>query len=318
MSYLDDRADLKGRVAVIVGGGGGLGRACAVDLAGAGMRLALCDRDVASLGETAALIAEAGGEVITGELDARDADALTAFFADVDARYGTTCDVLVNVVGGTFRQPFEESNPRGWDALIKTNFTWLLHSTQLAVARMQTAGGSIINITSIEAHRAAPGYAVYAAMKAGVTSLTRTLAVELAPKGIRVNTIAPDYIVTPGLASLTEGVREEVVTLQHRIGTPMGRVGQLEDAGGCALFLASNLSSFVTGTTCTPTGARSPRPGGSTGRTAGIRINRRTTSSSTCWSADRGRVRGKRRSRAEKESRSQRRAKRSMPSASTA
>jgi NAD(P)-dependent dehydrogenase (short-subunit alcohol dehydrogenase family) len=162
--------------------------------------------------------------------------------------------VLINVVGGTFRQPFEESNSRGWDALIKTNFTWLLHSTQLAVARMQTGGGSIINITSIEAHRAAPGYAVYAAMKAGVTSFTRTLAVELAPKGIRVNTIAPDYIVTPGLASLSEGVPEEVVSLQHRIGTPMGRVGRLEDAGGCALFLASNLSSFVTGTTLHPDG----------------------------------------------------------------
>ncbi len=254
MSYLDDRADLKGRVAVIVGGGGGLGRACAIDLSGAGMRVAICDRDSAALGEASALIAEAGGEVMTGELDARDADALTAFFTDVDAHYGATCDVLVNVVGGTFRQPFEESNPRGWDALIKTNFTWLLHSTQLAVARMQTAGGSIINITSIEAHRAAPGYAVYAAMKAGVTSLTRTLAVELAPKGIRVNTIAPDYIVTPGLASLTEGVSEDVVSLQHRIGTPMGRVGQLEDAGGCALFLASNLSSFVTGTTLHPDG----------------------------------------------------------------
>ncbi len=254
MSYLDDRADLKGRVAVIVGGGGGLGRACATDLAGAGMRLALCDRDSASLDETVALITEADGEVMSGELDARDTDALTAFFADVDARYGTRCDVLINVVGGTFRQPFEESNPRGWDALIRTNFTWLLHSTQLAVARMQDGGGSIINITSIEAHRAAPGYAVYAAMKAAVTSLTRTLAVELAPKGIRINTIAPDYIVTPGLASLTEGVREEVVALQHRIGTPMGRVGRLEDAGGCALFLASNLSSFVTGTTLHPDG----------------------------------------------------------------
>ena len=113
----------------------------------------------ASLGETAALIAEAGGEVMTGELDARDADALTAFFADVDARYGTPCDVLINVVGGTFRQPFEESNPRvlgrGRSRRIST---WLLHSTQLAVAaRMQYGrGGSIINITSIEAHRAAP------------------------------------------------------------------------------------------------------------------------------------------------------------------
>jgi NAD(P)-dependent dehydrogenase (short-subunit alcohol dehydrogenase family) len=254
VSYLDDRADLAGRVAVIVGGGGGLGRACAIDLAGAGMRLALCDRDGVSLDETATLIADAAGEVMTGELDARDADALTAFFADVDARYGPTCDVEINVVGGTFRQPFEQSNPRGWDALIRTNFTWLLHSTQLAVARMRPRGGSIINITSIEAHRAAPGFAVYAAMKAAVTSLTRTLAVELAPENIRVNTIAPDYIVTPALASLAEGVSEEANALQHRIGTPMGRVGNFEDAGGCALFLASNLSSFVTGTTLHPDG----------------------------------------------------------------
>jgi NAD(P)-dependent dehydrogenase (short-subunit alcohol dehydrogenase family) len=187
-------------------------------------------------------------------LDARDADAVTAFFLDVDARYGARCDVLVNVVGGTFRQDFAESTSRGWDALIRTNFTWLLHSTQLAVARMRPAGGSIINITSIEAHRAAPGYAVYAAMKAGVTSLTRTLAVELAHENIRVNTIAPDYIVTPALAALSEGVDEEVIALQHRISTPMGRVGNYEDAGGCALFLASNLSSFVTGSTLHPDG----------------------------------------------------------------
>jgi NAD(P)-dependent dehydrogenase (short-subunit alcohol dehydrogenase family) len=254
MTYLDDRADLAGRVAIVVGGGGGIGRACAVDLAGAGMRLALADMDASALAEAAALVADAGGEVITGELDARDAEALSAFFADVDARYGPRCDVLVNVVGGTFRQRFEESNPRGWDALIRTNFTWLLHSTQLAVSRMRPQGGSIINITSIEAHRAAPGFAVYAAMKSAVTSLTRSLAVELASDNIRVNTIAPDYIATPALAAITEGVSEEVGELQHRITTPMGRVGTYHDAGGCALFLASNLSSFVTGTTLHPDG----------------------------------------------------------------
>jgi 3-oxoacyl-[acyl-carrier protein] reductase len=254
MSYLDDRADLSGRVAVVVGGGGGIGRACAVDLAGAGMRVALCDKDAPSLDETAARITDGGGEVMTGELDARDTEALSQFFADSDARYGARCDVLVNVVGGTFRQPFEESSSRGWDALMRTNFTWLLHATQLAASRMRPQGGSIINITSIEAHRAAPGFAVYAAMKAAVTSLTRTLAVELAPENIRVNTIAPDYIATPALASLSEGVREDVVALQHRISTPMGRVGNYEDAGGCALFLASNLSSFVTGSTLHPDG----------------------------------------------------------------
>jgi 3-oxoacyl-[acyl-carrier protein] reductase len=254
MSYLDDRADLAGRVAVIVGGGGGLGRACAIDLAGAGMHLALCDRDAASLGETAKLIADAGGEVLTGELDARDTDALTAFFGETDERFGPRCDTLINVVGGTFRQSFMESNVRGWDALMRTNFTWLLHSTQLAVTRMRPRGGSIINITSIEGHRAAPGFAVYAAMKAAVTSLSRTLAVELAPERIRVNTIAPDYIATPALSSLNVGVGEEQIALQHQIATPMGREGNFEDAGGCALFLASNLSSFVTGSTLHPDG----------------------------------------------------------------
>jgi 3-oxoacyl-[acyl-carrier protein] reductase len=255
MSYLDDRADLAGRVAVVVGGGGGIGRACAVDLARAGMHLALCDRDPGALDEVAAEVADAGGEVMTAELDARDADALSEFFDRADTRFGARCDVLVNVVGGTFRQPFAESNPRGWDALIRTNFTWLLHSTQLAVSRMQRQGsGSIINITSIEGHRAAPGYAVYAAMKSAVTSFTRTLAVELAPDNIRINTIAPDYIATPGLASLAGSADQETAALQHRIATPMGRIGTFEDAGGCALFLASNLSSFVTGTTIHPDG----------------------------------------------------------------
>lgn len=190
---------------------------------------------------------------MTGVLDARDPEALAAFFAQVDEHYGGQLDVLVNVVGGTFHQAFEESSPRGWDALIRTNFTWLLHSTQMAIPRMGAGGGSIINITSIEGHRAAPGYAVYAAMKAGVTSLTRTLAVELAPRNIRINTIAPDYIPSPGLQSMVVGT-EESRALHHRIGTPMGREGNFEDAGGCALFLASNLSSFVTGTTLHPDG----------------------------------------------------------------
>src|SRR5471032_948669 len=88
MSYLDDRADLAGRVAVVVGGGGGIGRACAVDLGRAGMHLALCDRDGAALNEVAAVLTGAGGEVLTAELDARDADALSAFFDVADTRFG--------------------------------------------------------------------------------------------------------------------------------------------------------------------------------------------------------------------------------------
>ena len=247
MGHLEDRAGLRDRVALIVGGGGGLGRACALDLGRAGMRLALCDRNAELLAETAATLTAEGVDVVTATLDARDPDALAAFF-DVA---GDRLDVLVNVVGGTFNQRFEESSPKGWDALIRTNFTWLLHSIHLAIPRMRAAGGgSIINFTSIEAHRAAPGYAVYAGMKAAVTNTGRTLAVELAPDGIRVNTIAPDITPTEGMQTMLDARTAG----DDAISIPMGRMGTYEDIGGCALFLASDLSRYVTGQTLHPDG----------------------------------------------------------------
>ena len=132
--------------------------------------------------------------------DVRDDDVIDRTFGLADETFGRL-DVLVNVVGGTFRQPFAESSRRGWDALIRTNFTWLLRPTQLAITRMRAGGrgGSIINLTSIEAHRAAPNFAVYAGMKAAVENWGRSLAVELAPDGIRVNTIAADMVPTEGI-----------------------------------------------------------------------------------------------------------------------
>lgn len=254
MGHLDERAGLTGRVGIVVGGGGGLGRACALDLGRAGVRLALCDKDAEGLADVGAELGADGPETLTGALDARDPEALEHFFERADEAFGGRLDILVNVVGGTFRQPFEGTNPRGWDALIRANFTWLLASTQLAIPRMRAAGrGSIINLTSIEAHRAAPNFAVYAAMKAGVTSLTRSLALELAPEGIRINTIAPDYVPTPNLRASMAGTDEER-SFADQISIPMGRAGTYEDVGGCALFLASDLSSFVTGTSIHPDG----------------------------------------------------------------
>jgi NAD(P)-dependent dehydrogenase (short-subunit alcohol dehydrogenase family) len=172
-------------------------------------------------------------------------------------------DVLVNVVGGTFKQPFADTRPRGWDALIRANFTWLLHSTHLAIPLMRRtgSGGSIINVTSIEAHRAAPTFAVYAAMKAAVTSFARTLAVELGPDRIRVNTIAPDRVPTERM--LARPPEERVASgwgddpggvLATGIGIPMGRRGTYGDIGGSALVLASDLSSYITGCSLHPDG----------------------------------------------------------------
>jgi NAD(P)-dependent dehydrogenase (short-subunit alcohol dehydrogenase family) len=119
-------------------------------------------------------------------------------------------------------------------------------------------GGSIINLTSIEGYRAAPGYAVYSAMKAAVAQFARTLAVELAPERIRINNIAPDMVPTEGMArisiSAADALPADLAALGDRIAIPMGRKGIVEDVGNCALFLASDLSSYVTGTTLHPDG----------------------------------------------------------------
>ena len=248
MGFLEDRAGLTGKVALIAGGGGGLGRAVALDYARAGMHLVVCDKNEELLDQTVREIRDVAEEPLAALIDVRDADAFTTTFNEGLDRFGRL-DVLVNVAGGTFKADFVDTNSRGWDAVIRMNFGWLLHSTHLAAVQMrkQGDGGSIISITSIEGHRAAPGYAVYAGMKAAVTNFSRTLALELAPDRIRVNTIAPDQ--TP-----TEGMPMDYVPEVIQAGIPMGRQGTYEDTGNCALFLASDLSSYITGTTLHPDG----------------------------------------------------------------
>jgi NAD(P)-dependent dehydrogenase (short-subunit alcohol dehydrogenase family) len=249
MGHLEDRAGLQGKVALIAGGGGGLGRAVADDFAKAGMHLVLLDRNEELLTRTVDELEAATGEAPHAALvDVRDADAVSQAFADGLARFGTL-DTLVNVAGGTFKADFTQTNVRGWDAVIRMNFGWLLHTTNLAANQMkqQGRGGSIISITSIEGHRAAPGYAVYAGMKGAVTNFSRTLALELAPDRIRVNTIAPDQVPTEGMPMDTD---PRIITA----GIPMGRQGTYEDVGGTALFLASDLSEYITGTTLHPDG----------------------------------------------------------------
>lgn len=263
MSFLDERAGLTGKVVIVAGGGGGLGAASALDLAAAGCALALCDVDADALATTATQARDLGAEVVDAVLDVRDGDALAGFFARVDSHFDRL-DVLVNVVGGTFRAPFTEVSAKGRDALVRTNFTWVAEATAAAATRMAAGGGgSIVTITSIEAHRAAPGYAVYAAMKAAVTHLTRTLAVELGPAGIRVNCVAPDFIPTVGLAGVagragSAGQRAAAAGDGSDPGDfltiPLGRKGRAQDVGNCVLFLASEMSSYITGTTLHPDG----------------------------------------------------------------
>lgn len=250
--YLDKRLNLAGKVGLIIGGAGGLGWPCSADLARSGMNLVIVDRDEVRMDECLHALADLDVKIVGCVCDARDEQALKDVFRVIETEFGHL-DLLVNVVGGTFHQLFAESNQRGWDALIRANFLWLLHATKLAIPLLQRGrpGGSIVNVTSIEAHRGAPECAVYAAMKAAVMNFSRSLAVELGPSAIRVNTVAPDRIPTAKLQAVADsaaGIR------RIDVGIPMGREGDGLDFSGCVLFLASDLSTYVTGTSLHPDG----------------------------------------------------------------
>jgi NAD(P)-dependent dehydrogenase (short-subunit alcohol dehydrogenase family) len=229
---------LTDRVAIVTGAAVGIGEAIAVALARFGADVAVCDRDAENLATTAAAIEAAGRRVVVGELDVRDGDAVRAFVARVGARVGAV-DVLVNNAGGGFSAPFMDVTDKGQDALIRENFTSVTNFTRAVVPLMPATGGSIINITSIEAHRAGPNYAIYSAMKAAVFSLTKSLALELGDRLVRVNCIAPDVIPTPGIAA----------NGPIPVHTPLPIEGHVDDIAGAAVYLASDLSRFVTGTT---------------------------------------------------------------------
>jgi NAD(P)-dependent dehydrogenase (short-subunit alcohol dehydrogenase family) len=155
--------------------------------------------------------------------------------------------ILVNNAGGVFAVDFLDGTENGWDALYRANLKHVILCSQRVARAMRDAklGGSIINVTSIEGARAAPGYAAYAAAKAGVINLTKTTALELAPLGIRVNALAPDVTMTEGLLGVAPPGFEATIGGM----VPMGRAGHVDEMAGAAVFLASNLSTYVTGQT---------------------------------------------------------------------
>ena len=238
---------LTDRVAVVTGAAVGIGRAIALTFARFGAHVGLCDRDADNLAATAREVAGLQRTALSAVFDVREAERVRGFAEQVQARFGGV-DILVNNAGGGFQAQFLEVTEKGQDALMRENFTQVSHCIRAFVPLMTRGRGSIINITSIEAHRAGPGFAIYSAMKAAVVSLTQSLALEFGERMIRVNCIAPDVIPTPGIGDVP-------------VRTPLPRAGHVDDVAGAALFLASDLSQFVTGSTIHVDGGNSAAGG---------------------------------------------------------
>jgi NAD(P)-dependent dehydrogenase (short-subunit alcohol dehydrogenase family) len=250
--------DLSGQVAIVTGGGGGIGRAIALALAGAGADIVIAEiipeRCAAVVAEVEAL----GCKAIAPVTDMADTDQIRAMVEAAKDAFGRI-DILVNNVGGVGRRPFIEMSERSWRRQVDLNLISMFAATSAAVPVMIEGGrgGAIINVSSVEGSRAAPNFSVYAACKAAMNGFTRTLALELSGNGIRVNTIAPDFTDTPGTrgnftgpvdpSSWTRFSPEQESANARRI--PLGRPGVDTECGQAALFLASSMSSYITGVT---------------------------------------------------------------------
>ena len=253
---MTDRIRLDGQAAFVTGGGGGIGRAIAIRLAEAGADIAIFDIFPERAEEAAERVREAGRKALAIPGDVMDADALRAAIDRTAAEYGRL-DILANNAGGVSARPFLEQSERSMRKHIDINLMSMLIATQAAAQHMVAGGrgGSIVNVASIEASRAAPNFAVYAACKAGMLSFTKSMAVELSGHGIRVNFIAPDHTITPGNQGNRTGPVDPATWKQHSDETvdamnrliPLGREGVDMECGDAAVFLSSAMASYISG-----------------------------------------------------------------------
>ena len=247
---------LTDQVAVVTGAAAGIGRAIALACAAVGADVVIGDIVPERCEEVAARVREMGRADLAVPTDVCDTEQVRALIGSAAARFGRI-DILVNNAGGVSPRPFIEQSERSWRRHIDLNLVSMLAATSAAAPLMIRGGrgGSIINVSSIEGSRAAPNFAVYGACKAAMLNFTRTMALELAEHGIRVNVIAPDYTVTPGLrgnhtgpvdpASWIRPSDQQEDATARRI--PLGRAGTDTECGNVAVFLASAMSSYVTG-----------------------------------------------------------------------
>ena len=242
--------DYSGKTVLVTGGGVGMGRAIALGFGKAGASVVVAEIDAARADAIRTELQDAGVEALVIQADVTRQADVDNVAAQIDARFGGL-DVLVNNVGDFLNivKPFERTSDDEIDRLYAVNLKhiFLVSRAMIPLLRRKGAGGSIISISSIEGFRGIPNGTVYSAFKAAVTGFTKSLAVELAPEGIRVNLIAPESTETPQLP-IRQAIPEKFHYHMDR-WIPMGRFGTPEDMAGGALFLASPYAGWVTGTT---------------------------------------------------------------------
>jgi NAD(P)-dependent dehydrogenase (short-subunit alcohol dehydrogenase family) len=236
---------LKGQLALVTGGGKGIGAGVAQGLAAHGATVIVVGTTLASLNETVAAIEGAGGRAHAYVVDVSDLAACKGLAEQVGRECGNV-SILVNNAG-VIRYASMESDEveRAWDEVVQTNLSGAFHMARAFLPQLKATRGCIVNLSSIAAFIYTSNTVAYSASKGGIRSLTVALARELGPHGIRVNAVAPGAVATR--MSPSAGDEQRMAALARRV--PLGRIGQPEDIAGPVVFLASPMAAYVTGTT---------------------------------------------------------------------